>query len=124
VKDDWYIASIDKVERAAGDLRVALDNMMDGLEGARRDRVAGADLVNIVTGLVNRGGRDLRLSPTVAFNEFERSLTAYRAAAIRALVDEEHLSFSEIGALTGVSRQMVARLYRSTEAVADPKVGD
>ncbi|HEY0517901.1 MAG TPA: hypothetical protein VGC84_00300 [Ilumatobacteraceae bacterium] len=119
MSEDWYVASIDKVEHAANDVRAALDNVMDGLDNARRDRGAGVALVDIVRQLVVRGGRELRRGPTVAFAEFEKTLTAYRAAAIQALVDDEHLSFSEIGVLTGVSRQMVARLYRTAKETDD-----
>jgi hypothetical protein len=48
----------------------------------------------------------------VAFREFEAAVTDYRASMIRALVDEDHLTFTEVGELTEASRQMVARLYR------------
>jgi predicted DNA-binding protein (UPF0251 family) len=73
-------------------------------------------VLEVVNGLLEQGGREQRLGPTVAFRDFERVMTAYRARAIRALVDEEGLTFSAVARLTGVSRQMVARLYRAAEA--------
>jgi hypothetical protein len=114
--DDWYVASIDAIERAADDLRAALDLSLATLATARQERLAGVGLVEIVSGLVARGGRATRLAPTVAFSEFERALTVYRARVIRALVDDEHLTFTEVGKMTGVSRQMIARLYSSSSA--------
>ena len=109
--EDWC-ASIDRIEGAAHDLHEALERVMDALREARSRRLAGVGEVDIAQGLVARGGRALRLAPTVAFREFEAALTDCRALMIRALVDEEHMTFTEVGGLIGVSRQMVARLYR------------
>ena len=110
--EDWYTAAVDRVESSATDLHAAVDAAVDLLRQARRDWLGGTGLVDIVEGLVEAGGRQARLAPTVAFREFERAVTAYRAAAVRRLVDEEHMTFSMVGQLTGVSRQMIARLYR------------
>jgi hypothetical protein len=109
--DDWYTAAVDRVESSAGNLRSVVDDAVDLLRQARRERVGGTGLVDIVEGLVEAGGREARLAPTVAFREFERAVTAYRAAVVRGLVDEEHMTFSMVAQLTGVSRQMIARLY-------------
>lgn len=114
--DDWYVASIDAITRAAEELRAGLDVTLAVLAPARQERLAGVGLVEIVDGLVARGGRATRLAPTAAFREFERAVTVYRARAIRALVDDEHLTFTEIANRTGVSRQMIARLYNSSSA--------
>ncbi|MDX6410311.1 MAG: hypothetical protein QOE13_3382, partial [Gaiellaceae bacterium] len=111
MSDDWFLASIDQVQRAADDLHGALDLVMDALAEARAAHLADAGLVDIVQGLVDRGGRETRLLPTAAFHAFEQAVTAYRARAIRALVEEEHMTYTEIAQLTGVSRQMVARLH-------------
>lgn len=110
--EDWCVASIDRVDCAANNLHEALERFVDALHEARSGRLAGAGAVDIANGLMARGGRALRLAPTVAFREFEAAVTDYRASMIRALVDEDHLTFTEIGELTGASRQMVARLYR------------
>lgn len=110
--EDWYIAAVDRVESSTMDLRAAVDGTVDLLRQARRDRLGGIGLVDIVEGLVEAGGRQARLAPTVAFREFERAVTAYRAAVVRRLVDEEHMTFSMVAQMTGVSRQMIARLYR------------
>ena len=39
----------------------------------------------------------------------------YRVGLIRAMVDEEELSFTEVGRRLSVSRQMIAKLYRYDE---------
>jgi hypothetical protein len=116
MSDDWYLGSIDQVQRAADDLHASLDVVVDALADARTARVAGDGLVDIIRALVDRGGREARLAPTQAFHAFEQSITAYRARAIRALVDDEHMTYTEIAELIGVSRQMVARLYRGTSS--------
>lgn len=111
VNEDW-MATIDKVEDTAQDLRESVGVVVDALSEARSKGLAGVAEVDIVKGLVDRGGRALRNTPTEAFREFERAVTDYRTAMIRTLVDKNGMSFTEIGELSGVSRQMVARLYR------------
>ena len=118
MSDDWYVASIDRVAGCAEAAHKALDRTVEALMHARQERVAGVALLDIVKGLVERGGREARRSATEAFREFDRAVTAYRGAAIRALVDEEGLTLSEVAGLTAVSRQMVARLYHGA-AVSD-----
>jgi hypothetical protein len=115
--DDWYVAAIDNVDRAAQAAHAAIDRTVEALLEARQERIAGIPLVDIVDHLVARGGRETRRSADEAFREYADAVTAYRAATIRALVDQELLTMSEIARRTGVSRQMVARLYRS----ADPR---
>jgi hypothetical protein len=110
--EDWYTAAVDRVESSAMDLRAVVEGTVDLLRQARRERLGGRGLVDIVEGLVEAGGREARLAPTVAFRDFERAVTAYRAAVVRGLVDQEHMTFSTVAQLTGVSRQMIARLYR------------
>lgn len=116
MSDDLYVDSIDRVEEAANELLESIVRMFEHLGRARRERLAGVDLVSIIRELVAHGGRQSRLAPTMAFRKLEQAVTAYRATAIRELVDEQHMTFSQIGELTGVSRQMVARLYRQTES--------
>ena len=112
MSEDWWGASIDRIQGAANDLHEALERVLEALREARNRGLAGACDVDIAKGLVGRGGRETRLGPTVAFREFEAALTDYRASMIRALVDEDQMTFTEVGELIGVSRQMVARLHR------------
>jgi hypothetical protein len=109
---DWYVRSVERIEAAADELRSAIDGVVESLQVAGRQRSQDLPLVDIVRRLNARGGREHRLEPTVAFRHFESAVTAYRAEAVRALVDDDGLTFSAIAQLLGVSRQMVARLYR------------
>ena len=113
MSEDWFATAVHVVETAAVEVHEALDSVVGLLRKAAVERTAGLPVQVVVTHLVERGGRDARLAPTVAAERFESAVTAYRARAIRALVDEEGLSFTAVARLTGVSRQMVARLYRT-----------
>jgi hypothetical protein len=111
IKDDWF-ASMDRVEGTANALHEALERAMDAVREARSSRLAGVGDVDLIAGMVARGARETRLAPTAAFREFEAAVTDCRASMVRALVDQEHVTFTEAGELIRVSRQMVARLYR------------
>lgn len=115
MSDDWFVLAVEAVDAAAQEVHVSVDSVVGMLKDAANARTGGASVQAVVAGLVDRGGRQARLAPTVAYEQFLAALTAYRGQAIVALVDEEGLSFTEVGRLTGVSRQMVARLYRSAK---------
>jgi len=110
---DPYGASIENVARAAAELQDAVQRAVNALHGAALERAAGVDLVSIIRHLVEQGGKETRLQPTVAFRAFEQAITEYRATAVRILVDETGMTYSAVGELIGVSRQMVARLHRA-----------
>jgi hypothetical protein len=122
VSDDWYVAAVDEVASAADRLHTSLDCLVEQLAVARGERLAGMDLLDIVGLLVDAGWRDARRAPTTAFRSFEHSLTAYRGCAVRSLVDDLGMSLTSVGRLTGVSRQMVARLYRAANGTAPPRL--
>jgi DNA-directed RNA polymerase sigma subunit (sigma70/sigma32) len=77
--------------------------------------VAGAQVLQVVDYLIDRGGREARLRTSAAIDAFEHAIMVYRIGLIRAMVDDEKLSFTEVGRHLGVSRQMIARLYRANE---------
>jgi hypothetical protein len=109
--DDWWITSIDRIDGAANDVHEALGHAMNALYEARSRRLAGVGHLDIAKGLVARGGRETRLAPTAACREFEAAMTDCRALMIRALVDEDHLTITQVGELIGVTRQRVGLLY-------------
>lgn len=109
--DDWYVDALDRVHDAVDELRLALDRMEAPLRAARVARLNGVSLPEILDLLMQWGGKDTRLAPIKAGEKLEHALTAYRAAVIRSLVDDDGLSMSELGHRTGVSRQMISRLY-------------
>lgn len=116
---DPYEASIENVARAATALHAAVERAVSALEGARRERALGVDLVPIIEHLRDQGGKETRLATTAAFREFEQAMTAYRSTAIRILVNETGMTYSAVAELIGVSRQMVARLYGMGDAGKD-----
>ncbi|MEA3214354.1 MAG: hypothetical protein QOJ19_510 [Acidimicrobiia bacterium] len=123
MNEDWFITSINRIEGSANELHAALDHVVDVLQDAKRQRLAGIALVEITKDLARRGVREARLELTRSFREFEHNVTRYRAATIRALVEEERMTFSAIAEMAGVSRQMIARLHRSA-AVSEGVLGD
>ena len=122
MSEDWYVKGVDEITSAADRLHASLDRLVHLLAVGRGERLAGVDQLDIVRLLVDAGWFDARRAPTAAFKEFEHALTAHRARAVRALVDDEHMSFTSVSLLTGVSRQMVARLYRAADGGAARRV--
>ena len=116
VEPKTYIASIDNLDRAAQTLHVELGKTMEALVEARDAALGGTPLVDIVVALANgQGGREIRDRTVKAFAAYEHAMTLHRSVAIRALVDDGGMTFSQVARLGGVSRQMIARLY-----AADP----
>lgn len=109
---DWFLAKIDAVEQAAEAARAALGRAPEVLEPARADRIAGRPLVQIALDLAHRGG-DARTDATLAYRGYEHALFELRAGVVRALIDEEELTLSQLAQAMGVTRQTVARLYRA-----------
>lgn len=114
---DWLLARIDAVEQAAEVARAALGRAPDWLEPARADCVAGRPLIEIAQDLASRGGA-ARSDTAAAYRAYERAAFDLRASVVRALVDDEGLSLSQVARAMGVSRQTVARLYRQPDAAA------
>ncbi len=112
---DWFVDAIGKVGVAAEDVHRSMNRIVGQLQDAASRRAAGATLLEVVHQILEEDGRESRLAPTVAYQSFERAVTAYRAQTIRHLVDNEDLTFTDVARLIGVSRQMVARLYQSAE---------
>jgi hypothetical protein len=109
------LEAIEGVERAGEEAQKAIREGVASMGQARSQLVAGAPVSEIVDDLVARGGRDARLKSLAAIGAFEHAVMVYRAGLIRAMVDDEQLSLSEVGRRLFVSRQMVARLYRTDE---------
>ncbi len=109
---DWFLVRIDAVEQAAEAARAALGRAPEVLEPARADRIAGRPLVQIALDLAKRGS-EARADAALAYRGYEHALFELRAAVVRALVDEEELTLSQLAQAMGVTRQTVARLYRA-----------
>lgn len=104
---DWYLDAIDEMERSAQDLKDALDRTIELLQGAREERLSGDTIAPIVRRLMAKNGLATRRAHDEAFRVFTATVTAYRAAVVRALIDDDAMTFSEVAKLLGVSRQMI-----------------
>jgi hypothetical protein len=98
----------------------AIGEGIASIDGARERLVAGMSVSELVEDLIAKGGRETRLKSSAAVEAFEHAVMVYRVGLIRAMVDEEKLSFTEVGRRFGVSRQMIARLYRHDERPDPP----
>lgn len=108
---NWLLEAIERVERTGAEAQEAIAEGIASIDAARQQLVAGTPVSRIVGDLVNRGGRDVRLRTSAAIDDFEHAIMMYRGGLIRAMVDDEKLTFTQVGRLLGVSRQMTARLY-------------
>jgi DNA-binding transcriptional ArsR family regulator len=112
VGGDWFLDKIDAVEQAAKAARAALGRVPEVLEPARADRIAGQPLTQIAQQLTSTG-REARLDTIATYREYEHAVFELRAAVVRALVDEEGVTLSQLAQAMGVTRQTVARPYRA-----------
>ncbi len=117
---DWLLEAIKRVEQTGEEARRAIGEGVASIDTFRERLVAGVPVSEIVDDGIAQGGRETRLRASAAIEAFEHAVMVYRAGLIRAMVDEEKLSFTEIGSRIGVSRQMIARLYRYDECPAVP----
>lgn len=109
---DPFVAAVEEVAGAGRRVCDAIDSAIEALEVGARARARAVPLVEIVDQLIGAGGREVRLATADAFHEFERALAEMRARVVFMLVDEDGLSFTEVGQRLRISRQAAARLYR------------
>jgi hypothetical protein len=117
---DWLLEAIKRVEQSGDEAQRAIGEGVASIDEARERLVAGVPVSAIVDELIARGGRDARLRASAAIEAFEHAVMMYRVGLIRTMVDDEKLSFTEVGCRIGVSRQMISRLYRYEKSPALP----
>lgn len=113
MSEDWFVSAVARVAEAGRAACVSLEDAVRALEDGARWRLTGRSVADVVDDLLAAGGRDIRLSTTEVFRDYERAVAAMRASVVRFLVDDEGLSLTDAARKMGVSRQAVARLYRS-----------
>jgi len=113
----WLLEAIKRIEQTGKDAQTAIGEGLASIDGARRRLVADIPVSEIVADLMAQGGREARLRSSAAIEAFEHAVMMYRVGLIRAMVDEESLSFAEVARRMGVSRQMIARLYSYDESI-------
>ena len=114
------LEAIKRVEQAGEEAQRAIGEGVASIGRARDLLVGGWPVSEIVDDLVARGGRDARLRSSEAMAAFEHAVMLYRVGLIRAMVDEEKLSFTDVSRRLGVSRQMISRLYRFDDSPSLP----
>ena len=118
----WLLEAIKRIEQTGEDAQRAIGEGLASIDGARQRLVADIPVSEIVADLMAQGGREARLRSSAAIEAFEHAVMMYRVGLIRAMVDEEKLSFAEVARRMGVSRQMIARLYSYDESVPNEGV--
>jgi hypothetical protein len=116
--EDWFVRAVDRVREAGGEACLAIETAVGALEKAREARTAGRSVVEVVDALISAGGREARLAASDSFREYERAIATMRAAVVRALIDEDGLSFQDVANRLKISRQATARLYESASGFA------
>ena len=112
---EWLLEAIERIEQTGKEAQNAIREGVASIDRAREMLVANATVSEMVDDLINQGGREVRLTLSAAIDAFEHAIMVYRVGLIRAMIDDEKLSFTEVGRRLSVSRQMIARLYRSDE---------
>jgi hypothetical protein len=108
---DPFVEAAKQVATAGRAACEAIGAAVDALEIGVEARRAGVPLSDVVDDLIGAGGRDVRLSAADAFHEFERTIAEMRARVVRALIEEDGLSLTDVARRLRISRQAVARLY-------------
>jgi len=109
---DWLLTALGAVERTAEDAAFKLGEVHDRLDPVRADRLAGVALPIIATRLATEGG-EARREIAASFHAYEHAVASLRAQVVRALVDDEGATLSELARRMGLSRQAVGRLYEA-----------
>ena len=110
---DPLLVRIDALKKAEQEVRGALKDATSTMETVRVDRIQGVPLPQLAERALSLEGRDIRRRAAAAIAEYEHAMMRFRATIIRELVNEHELNFAEIARRMKISRQMVARLYRS-----------
>ena len=111
----WLLEAIKRIEQTGEEAQKAIGEGVASMDAARMRLMAGESVSEIVADLVAQGGREARLRSSVAIGAFEHAVRVYRAGLIHAMVDDEMLTFAQVARRMGVSRQMVTRLYATTD---------
>ncbi len=105
------LEAIKQIEQTGEEAQRAIGDGVASIDMARERLVAGMPVSEIVADLVAQGGREARLRSSAAMDAYEHAVMVYRAGLVRAMVDEEQMSFAQVAQAMAVSRQMITRLY-------------
>jgi hypothetical protein len=117
--EDWFVGAVEHVASAGRQACLAIETAVGALRQGSEARSGGRPIVDVVEELIGAGGRETRLSAADAFREYERAIASMRAVVVRALVDEGHLSLTDVAKRMKISRQAAARLYEAAPGRSD-----
>jgi hypothetical protein len=115
------LEAINRIEQTGEEAQRAIREGIASIDEARERLLADVPVSELVAELIAQGGREARLRSSAAIDAYEHAVMVYRACLIRTMVDEEKLTFAQVARHMGVSRQMVARLYRYDESPLSPE---
>ncbi|HYI45456.1 MAG TPA: PAS domain-containing protein [Actinomycetota bacterium] len=111
--DHALLDAIEAVKEAEKALRVAMEQTTKSAQDAAAQSIEGKGLPDLVEGDLWRRGSEIREQAASAIAQYEHALMILRLTMIRGLVDDHGMTFAEVGRRMGISRQLVARLYKS-----------
>lgn len=112
---DWLQDGLESVEAAAKRALRDLEHVLEHVEVLRSAGRRGIEPTTVARQESQRG-RELRLAADASFASFQQANAALRMAMVKAMVDDDKMSFTDAGAVLGVSRTMASRLYRGVYA--------
>lgn len=121
--EDWFVGAVERVTEAGRRACLAIELTVGALREGCEARKAGGSLGDVVDDMIAVGGRQTRLSAAEAFREYERAIATMRAAVVRALVDIDDLSLTDVAKRLQISRQAAARLYEPVRERGDEGPG-
>lgn len=112
MQTDPFATQLRELDRAILELTARLEQLREALGEIRRMHGEGLPVSEIVA---SGPGAPARRDVIEALANLNRSLHAYRAQLVEAMVDREGLSIADAARVTGNARQVVSRLYHSAE---------
>jgi hypothetical protein len=105
------LSCLDRIEVAAEEARQALSAVIESAKAGRSEWTA-APSMEYAGKYLGGSGERARQDAGDAVDRYLRAARLLRIVMVRALVDELGVTLTEVGRQMGISRQMVARLYR------------
>jgi hypothetical protein len=109
---DPLIRELDELERSSQELESKLRDLREAVREIR-DALGGGHRISEV--LASGPGVPARRAVRESWDRLNRSLHRYRATVIRELVDGEGMTIAEAARVTRNARQVISRLYHSTD---------
>jgi len=111
------ISSIVDAERAARAAMKELEATVSDLAAAYKQTLSNSTAQEIVQGLLGQDHLKLRRATYRAIRDYERASAHIRESLVRVLIDNEHLSVSEVASRLTISRQLTSRLYKQAKGL-------